>query len=51
MKKKLIKPGLIEDQEITKAAKSDPDTFLLSDKQWRVIQNKLLRSKKAPLSK
>ncbi len=38
MNKKLIKPNAKEDAEITKAAKTDPDSKPLSKNQWKRVK-------------
>ena len=38
MKKKLIKPSAKEDILITKAARSDPDSRPLTEKEWKRIK-------------
>jgi uncharacterized protein (DUF4415 family) len=49
MKKKLIRPSLSEDRKITKAAKSDPDTYLVSDKQWQTLRTQVVKGRGRPL--
>ncbi len=44
MNKKLIKPSVKEDAEITKAAKSDPDSQPISKKDWERIKHTVVRS-------
>jgi len=43
MKKKLIRLSAKEDAAITKAAKSDPDSRPLTDKQWAKVKPSLTR--------
>jgi hypothetical protein len=43
MKKKLIRSSEKEDAKITKAAKSEPDSRLLTDKQWAKVKPTLSR--------
>ncbi len=42
--KKLIKPSAKEDAEITKVAKSDPDSQPISKKDWERIKHTVVRS-------
>jgi hypothetical protein len=44
MNKKLIKPSAKEDVEITKAAKSYPDSQPISKKDWERIKHTVVRS-------
>jgi hypothetical protein len=44
MNKKLIKPTTKEDAEITKAARSDPDSQPISKKDWERIKHIIVRS-------
>ncbi len=49
MKKKLIRPSLSEDRAITKAAKSDPDSYLVSDKEWQALRARVVKGRGRPL--
>jgi uncharacterized protein (DUF4415 family) len=48
MKKKLIKPAVKEDLAITKAARSDPDSRPLTEKEWKRIKPTLVRGRGRP---
>ena len=48
MKKKLIKPTVKEDLAITKAARSDPDSRPLTEKEWKRIKPTLVRGRGRP---
>lgn len=45
MKKKLIRPNAKEDAAITKAAKSDPNSRPLTDRQWDKLKPSLARGR------
>jgi len=49
MKKKLIRPSAKEDAAITKAAKSDPNSRPLTDKQWDKVMPTLTRGRGRPI--
>lgn len=49
MKKKLIRLSAKEDAALTKAAKSDPDSRPLTDKQWAKVKPSLSRGRGRPL--
>ena len=49
MKKKLIRPSAKEDAAITKAAKSDPNSRPLTDKQWDKVKPTLTRGRSRPI--
>jgi uncharacterized protein (DUF4415 family) len=49
MKKKLIRPTEKEDAAITKAAKSDPNSRPLTEKQWAKVKPTLSRGRGRPL--
>jgi uncharacterized protein (DUF4415 family) len=48
MKKKLIRPNTKEDAAITKAAKSDPTSRPLTDKEWGKVKPTLTRGRGRP---
>ena len=49
MKKKLIRPSVKEDTAISKAAKSDPDSRPLTNKEWAKVKPNLIRGRGRPL--
>ena len=49
MKKKLIKPSTKEDILITKAARSDPDSRPLTEKEWKRIKPNIVRGRGRPV--
>ena len=49
MKKKLIKPSAKEDILITKAARSDPDSRPLTEKEWKRIKPNIVRGRGRPV--
>ena len=49
MKKKLIRLSAKEDAAITKAAKSDPNSRPLTDKQWDKVKPTLTRGRGRPI--
>ena len=49
MKMKLIRPSAKEDAAITKAAKSDPDSLPLTNKDWERMKPTLVRGCGRPL--
>ena len=49
MKKKLIKTSAKEDILITKAARSDPDSRPLTEKEWKRIKPNIVRGRGRPV--